>query len=500
MLARIFGGDKPPIGLKYRASNWFIVSTVTLSVFTDVFLYGVIVPVIPFALRERAHVDEDRVQYWVSVLLAVYGAGLIVSSPICGFFSDRISARRWPLLLGLIALLGATIMLNVATSVPVYVIGRLLQGISAAVVWVVGLALLADTVPKEMLAQYIGYVSLGMTTGFMIGPLLGGVLFTKAGYNGVWALCYAFIGLDLVCRVVLIEKKDARRWATEEALSMPPQESTSASSGNVHRTASNEAEADAEAEAPDAEDITETLPQTKPTTKLRKLRSHLPPVITLLASRRLLAALFASIVQASLVASFDSILPIFVDEKFGWGSLQSGILYLTIVIPTLASPIVGYFSDKYGGRLFCFVGFLLSCPLFVLLRLVTHNSLSQKVLLIALLVLIGCAMTLLFPPIMAEITHVVIAKEESSPPGAMGKGGAYAQAYALFNVAFAVGTLVGPIWAGLIKQNYGWNTMAWTLGLLAGVTALPCLVWVDGSLRKSKRKVFSRRYQNESNV
>lgn len=391
-----------------------------------------------------------------------------MSAAICGWFSDRISARRWPLLLGLIALLGATVMLNVAASIPVFIVGRLLQGISAAVVWVVGLALLADTVPRKSLGQYIGYVSLGMTLGVMLGPLLGGVLYEKAGYNGVWALCYAFIGLDFALRIVLVEKKVARRW----------------------EAAGQEVEGEAEAE----ETGEETAVPTESETRVQKLASRLPPVITLLASRRLLAALFASIVEASLVASFDSVLPLFVNETFGWESLQSGILYLTIVIPTLASPLIGHLSDKYGGRLFSFAGFLLTCPLFVLLRLVDHNSLSQKVLLVALLVLIGCTMTLVFPPIMAEITHVVIAKEKSSTK--FGKGGAYAQAYALFNVAFALGTLVGPIWGGLIKQRYGWNTMAWTLGLLAGVTALPCLIWVDGSLRRMDRPLFSRRDQS----
>lgn len=93
---------------------------------------------------------------------------------------------------------------------------------------------------------------------------------------------------------------------------------------------------------------------------------------------------------------------------------------------------------------------------------------------------------------MAEITHIVAAKEQSRPKGSYGKGGAYAQAYGLFNMAFALGTLVGPIWAGLIKQNYGWGTATWTLGLLSGVTTVPCLIWVDGSIRKMRMKQEAR--------
>ena len=120
------------------------------------FLYGIIVPVIPFALEQRSTITKDRglslllsllsvpipyliltdptVQYWVSVLIAIYGAALLAFSPICGWLADRTNSRRSPLLLGLVALLGSTILLNVATKIDVWVVGRILQGASAAVV------------------------------------------------------------------------------------------------------------------------------------------------------------------------------------------------------------------------------------------------------------------------------------------------------------------------------------------------------------------------------
>jgi MFS family permease len=100
----------------------------------DMFLYGVIVPVIPFALQTRCHVEWNRVQYWVSVLVAIYGASLLALSPICGWLADRGASRRSPLLLGLFALLGSTILLNVGKSVGILIVGRVLQGASAAVV------------------------------------------------------------------------------------------------------------------------------------------------------------------------------------------------------------------------------------------------------------------------------------------------------------------------------------------------------------------------------
>jgi MFS family permease len=98
------------------------------------FLYGVIVPVIPFALQTRSHVEWDRVQYWVSVLIAIYGASLLALSPMCGWFADRGASRRSPLLVGLFALLGSTMLLNIGNSIGLLIAGRILQGASAAVV------------------------------------------------------------------------------------------------------------------------------------------------------------------------------------------------------------------------------------------------------------------------------------------------------------------------------------------------------------------------------
>jgi predicted MFS family arabinose efflux permease len=49
-------------------------------------------------------------------------------------------------------------MLCIGSNIPVFVVGRLLQGISAAMVWSVGLALVVDTVGRDQIAQSMGIV------------------------------------------------------------------------------------------------------------------------------------------------------------------------------------------------------------------------------------------------------------------------------------------------------------------------------------------------------
>ncbi|KAJ8108694.1 hypothetical protein OPT61_g7992 [Boeremia exigua] len=464
-------GEKPPAMLKFRSSEGFIIGTVALAVFTDMFLYGVIVPVTPFALQSRSHVEHDRVQYWVSVLVAIYGAALLAFSPVCGWLADKGASRRSPLLLGLVALLGSTVLLQIGNSTGILVAGRILQGASAAVVWVIGLALLADTVPQENLAQAMGYVSLGMSLGILVSPLLGGVVFDRAGYSAVFIMAYGLIGFDIVLRLLLVEKKVAARWLPEsdvQAASLPGIRAACNTSDTEKGVLSGQCE-------------TPDLPEgTSPKTRRR---DRLPPVLALLYSRRLLAALFCALIQAALLTSFDSVLTIHAANLFGWKATGAALLFLPIVIPSFLAPIFGWFSDKYGGRYPVALGFLGACAPLICLRFVDENTLEDKIILCALLGLTGLCLTVTFPPIMAEISFVVEAKEKSmlaSGRAGFGPGGAYAQAYGLFNMAFAGGCMVGPLLAGFIVEDKGWTVMALVLGLLSAVTAVPACLWLGG--------------------
>ena len=43
-------------------------------------MYALIIPVLPFALVERVQIHQDEVQQWIGILLAAYGAGLLIGS------------------------------------------------------------------------------------------------------------------------------------------------------------------------------------------------------------------------------------------------------------------------------------------------------------------------------------------------------------------------------------------------------------------------------------
>lgn len=471
----------PPPLLEYRSSYSFILLTICTAVFTDIFLYGIIVPVIPFALTVRAGVPPADVQKWTSILLAVYGASLLLFSPISGWIADHTASRRLPLLVGLAALAGSTILLCLGNTLALLVVGRLLQGISAAIVWTVGLALLVDTVGPEHVGQAMGYVAMSMSVAVLVAPLLGGVVYARAGYYSVFYMAFGMIVLDVLMRLVLVEKKIAKRWDSghdtmvtgdEETVEKPQ---TSGSDGNGVRELLPRSTPPSETDTPDPT----PLPKGK----------H--PVVLLLTSRRLLAALYCTLVQATLLTSWDAVLPIYTNRIFGWSSIGAGLIFFPLILPSFLSPLFGYWSDRKGPRVPAALGFATAIPFLVLLRLVDHGGIQQIVLLCALLACLGFTLSMALTPLLAEIAYVVGHKEKSHP-GAFGGRGAYAMAYGLFNMAFAGGMLVGPIWGGFVTQAASWGTMCWTLALLSISGVLVSTLWVGGWVGESGRAARSK--------
>ncbi|EXJ93942.1 hypothetical protein A1O1_02335 [Capronia coronata CBS 617.96] len=472
-----------PVLLEYRSSKVFILFAVCWSVFTDVFLYGVIVPVIPFALQERVHVAEKDTQHWVSVLLAVYAAALLCCAPIFGFIADRTHSRRAPLLVGLIVLAGSTLMLCLGTTIPVIVVGRLLQGASASVVWTVALALMADTVKEEEAGHAIGYVSMATSLGVLVAPLVGGVVYERAGYYAVFGVTFAVIGLDIGLRLTLIEKKIAARWLEPEAAE------NRLSRGDVPLEAMPQ---------PAAVEEKTTLAATTATPSAQPKRK-LPALLILLKSKRILAAVWGNLVGAMTFSAIDATLPLYVNQIFGWNSLGAGLVFIALLAPSFAGPLIGIWTDKYGPRWIAASGLLLCIPFWVLLRLVDRDTTGQAVLLCALLALLGAATALLLTSLMAEFSKVCDVKVRQDPDLFAGRS-AYGQSYGIFNVAWAGGSLIGPLVAGAIRSAAGWKTMTWTMAVWCAVGIPPTILYSGGMLTKRKRRSQSNDVQVDAGV
>lgn len=311
--------SRPPRFLAFRSSSTFILATVCIAIFTDILLYGIIVPVIPFALTSRVGADEESVQTWNAILLACYTIALFVGSPLVGLYADHTSSRRWPLLIGLVSLAGSTIILCLGRTIALLILGRILQGLSAAIVWTVGLALMVDTVPDKI-GEAMGYSAIAMSMGLLVSPAIGGAVFAAKGYYAVYYVAFGCIFLDIVLRLVLIEKKIASQWIGDQGKPSGPNPNAAGPSP-AEQSATDTAETteasemspkcdEKRAEGHDGDDpltvdrSTAAVPPAAATASAAApsivasgwTAKH--PKLRLLKSRRLLAANFGIIIQA----------------------------------------------------------------------------------------------------------------------------------------------------------------------------------------------------------
>lgn len=298
---------------------------------------------------------------------------------ICGWVADHTSNRSIPFYTGLIMLFLATLLFGVAKASWIFVISRLLQGFSAAITYTVGLALLVDTVGRNNIGTWMGTAMSSSSFGLIVSPLLGGVVYAKAGYMSVFAMAMALIGFDILMRLCMIEKKTAERFQqngfygtfTEDEPNERQQKSISAES--------QKPVSDSE-QAPLLSDAA-----LEPASK----KTRMPTILILLSTPRLLAAIYGIFVNFSILTGFDGVLPLYVKEIFGFNSLNAGLLFLCLAIPQMTGPLVGNLTDRLGPRWIAVAGCFGSAPPLILLRLVDHDSLHQKIILGVLLTISG---------------------------------------------------------------------------------------------------------------
>ncbi|KAF9946937.1 hypothetical protein BGZ70_002950, partial [Mortierella alpina] len=93
--------------------------------------YGIIVPIIPFIVSDRAQGGAAD----TGLLLAIYAIGILMSAPLFGVLGDHFVSRRVPMLIGLVGMVVSTVLFMVAHNFYMFLLARLLQGVAAGSVW-----------------------------------------------------------------------------------------------------------------------------------------------------------------------------------------------------------------------------------------------------------------------------------------------------------------------------------------------------------------------------
>ena len=154
------------------------VGFIFITVLIDIIGFGIIIPVLPQLLQQLMHVtdrtDISAISKPAIFLTLIYGLMQFIFAPILGSLSDRYG-RRPVLLFSLLGFGLDYIFLAFAPTIGWLFLGRMISGITGASITTAS-AYMADISNEKNRAQNFGMIGAAFGLGFIIGPMLGGLL------------------------------------------------------------------------------------------------------------------------------------------------------------------------------------------------------------------------------------------------------------------------------------------------------------------------------------
>jgi len=161
----------------------FVFILITLAI--DAMGIGLILPVLPDLIAQLEGASLGQAAVWGGVLSTSFAVMQFLCGPTIGSLSDRYG-RRPVLLISLAVMALDYVVMALAGSIWLLLAGRIVGGIAAAT-QSTATAFIADISKPEDKSKNFGLVGAAFGIGFVIGPLIGGVL----GEMGLRAPFYA---------------------------------------------------------------------------------------------------------------------------------------------------------------------------------------------------------------------------------------------------------------------------------------------------------------------
>ncbi|WP_339279053.1 MFS transporter [Paenibacillus sp. FSL W8-1187] len=349
-------------------------------VFTGI---GLVIPIMP-KFMELLGISGSL----VGLLVASFSLTQLLFSPLAGRLSDRFGRKRL-IVIGMTVFAVSEALFGFAEQPWLLFASRLLGGVSAALIMPAVMAYAADVTTKEERAAGMGYINAAITTGFIIGPGIGGYIaefglrvpFYAAGVAGLIAAALTLF--------VLRESKPAQPDAAAYAAQLPD-----ASYGRRRGLAG------------------------------QLLTSHREPYF------------FSLIVVFTLsfgLANFETVFGLFVDHRFGFEPKDIAFI---ITFGSIAGAVVqvtafGWILNRFGEKRVISTC-LLFAGAFILLTLFVHTFW----LIFAVTFVVFLAIDILRPAISTQMSKLA---------------GADQGYVAGLNSAFtSLGNIAGPIVAGVL--------------------------------------------------
>ena len=405
------------------------VSLVTL----DSSITNTALPNIAAALKAR-----PAESIWV---VNAYQLAVVAALLPCAALSAQVGARRVHLG-GLAFFIVASLASALAWSLPSLVAARTLQGLGAAAMMSVNIALVSRIYPPQQLGRGVGLNALVVGVSFAIGPALASLLLALLPWPWLYALNLPLGLLAFVVAYASLPGLPQRGQAFDVPAALLTALGFAAMLASLSTAAQRGSGLTVLALAATALACATLL--------LRRQAGHAAPMLPVDLLRRPLFALSVATSMASFAAqslAFVS-LPFFIEGVLQRASLQTGFLIAPwAIVVAAAAPIAGRLSERWPPGLMGGVGLLLLSAGLASLALLTPEASTLSIVL--RMALCGLGFGLFQSPNLNALMS-------SAPPERSGGAGAMvamarlngqAIGAALVALCFSLAAARGPVWA-----------------------------------------------------
>ncbi len=328
--------------MRNRAALLLLMFNIFL-VFTGI---GLVIPIMPTYMNEL-HIGGSV----LGLMVAAFSISQLIFSPYSGRLSDRIGRKKL-IITGMVIFAISEWLFAIAHAPALLFVSRAIGGLGAALIMPSVMAYAADITSNEERGSAMGFINAAITTGFIIGPGIGGLL---AEY-GIRVPFYAAAIAGLVAAIATL-------------LMLP-------------ESLSPERRAEL------------TTSQGKGDSLVRQLlQSYRKPYFL---------SLIIVFVASFGLANYETVFSLFVDHKFGFTAQDIAIIitFGSIAGAVVQATIFGWMMNRFGGQKLIIVC-LIASAIFIVLTLLVHTYF----LIFAVTFAVFLAMDILRPAIGTQLSQ-----------------------------------------------------------------------------------------------
>jgi DHA1 family tetracycline resistance protein-like MFS transporter len=157
-----------------KSNKQAAIGFIFITMLIDITGWGIIIPVIPKLISELINGDISEAAKYGGWLTFAYAITQFVCAPLIGNLSDKYG-RRPIILISLFAFALDYLLLAFSPTIVWLFVGRIIAGLTGASITTAS-AYIADVSTPENRAKNFGMIGAAFGLGFIIGPVLGGLL------------------------------------------------------------------------------------------------------------------------------------------------------------------------------------------------------------------------------------------------------------------------------------------------------------------------------------